>query len=81
MVMIDLEKVIKAVECRRNVHKRCGNPCELKEHEPSKPTVSEKYGVKFYYCPKCARPIVESVAYGHPRFCQNCRKGLIWDDK
>ena len=26
--MIDLEKVIKAVECRKNVHKRCGNPCE-----------------------------------------------------
>ena len=26
--MIDREKVIKAVECRRNVHKRCGNPCE-----------------------------------------------------
>ena len=28
MEMIDREKVIKAVECRRNVHKRCGNPCE-----------------------------------------------------
>ena len=26
--MIDRDKVIKAVECRRNVHKRCGNPCE-----------------------------------------------------
>ena len=26
--MIDREKVIKAVECRKNVHKRCGNPCE-----------------------------------------------------
>ena len=26
--MVDREKVIKAVECRRNVHKRCGNPCE-----------------------------------------------------
>lgn len=26
--MFDREKVIKAVECRKNVHKRCGNPCE-----------------------------------------------------
>ena len=26
--MIDRKKVIKAVECRKNVYKRCGNPCE-----------------------------------------------------
>ena len=26
--MIDREKVIKALECRKNADKRCGNPCE-----------------------------------------------------
>lgn len=26
--MLDMEKVIKALECRKNAHKRCGNPCE-----------------------------------------------------
>lgn len=26
--MPDRKKVIKAVECRKNAHKRCGNPCE-----------------------------------------------------
>ena len=26
--MADRKKVIKAVECRKNAHKRCGNPCE-----------------------------------------------------
>ena len=26
--MPDRENVIKAVECRKNAHKRCGNPCE-----------------------------------------------------
>ena len=26
--MIDMEKVIKALECRKNADKRCGNPCE-----------------------------------------------------
>lgn len=26
--MPDRETVIKAVECRKNAHKRCGNPCE-----------------------------------------------------
>ena len=53
----------------------------LKEQEPSKPTVSENaYGVNFYYCPRCARPILKSAAYGHPRYCEDCGKGLIWDD-
>ena len=27
--MADSEKVIKAIECRKNAHKRCGNPCEM----------------------------------------------------
>lgn len=26
--MVDKDIVIKAVECRKNAHKRCGNPCE-----------------------------------------------------
>ena len=26
--MPDREKVINAIECRKNAHKRCGNPCE-----------------------------------------------------
>ena len=26
--MPDREKVIKALECRKNADKRCGNPCE-----------------------------------------------------
>jgi hypothetical protein len=26
--MADMEKVIKALECRKNADKRCGNPCE-----------------------------------------------------
>lgn len=26
--MADLEKIIKALECRKNADKRCGNPCE-----------------------------------------------------
>ena len=26
--MSDREKVIKALECRKNADKRCGNPCE-----------------------------------------------------
>lgn len=25
---MEREKVIKALECRKNAHKRCGNPCE-----------------------------------------------------
>ena len=27
--MTDREKVIEAVECMKNAHKRCGNPCEM----------------------------------------------------
>ncbi len=30
--MADLEQIIKAVECRKNAHKRCENPCEWKGH-------------------------------------------------
>lgn len=26
--MVDREKVIKAIKCRRDRNKRCGNPCE-----------------------------------------------------
>ena len=26
--MMNIEKVIKALECRKNADKRCGNPCE-----------------------------------------------------
>jgi hypothetical protein len=26
--MTDFEEVIKALECRKNADKRCGNPCE-----------------------------------------------------
>ena len=26
--MTDRDKVLKAIECRKNAHKRCGNPCE-----------------------------------------------------
>lgn len=52
----------------------------LKEQEPSKLTISENaYGVKFYYCPRCERPILKSAAYGHPRYCEDCGKELIWE--
>ena len=51
----------------------------LKNQEAKPPIVHTVLGVNYYYCPGCARPIIKSVADGHPRYCQDCGKGLIWD--
>ena len=48
--MIDREKVIKAVECRRNVHKRCGNPCEQIGNCEYAAWVRDSDGEPYYPC-------------------------------
>lgn len=48
--MIDRKKVIKAVECRRNVHKRCGNPCEQIGNCEYAAWVRDSDGEPYYPC-------------------------------
>ena len=48
--MTDLKKVIKAVECRKNVHKRCGNPCEQIGNCEYAAWVRDSDGEPYYPC-------------------------------
>ena len=55
----------------------------LKEQEPRPPRVTENaYGTKFYFCPRCARPIIptfKSAAYCKPRHCEDCGQAVKWE--
>lgn len=48
--MTDREKVIKAVECRKNVHKRCGNPCEQIGNCEYAAWIRDSDGEPYYPC-------------------------------
>ena len=93
--MTDYVKVIKGLECclSDTCHgEECpyyGNGCEmkilrdalelLKEQEPRRVKSGKAYDLKFYFCPRCARPIEKSAALGEPRYCEACGQGLIWE--
>lgn len=37
------------------------------------------YGVKFYYCPHCERPLIKSGIIGEPRHCTDCGQAVKWE--
>ena len=37
------------------------------------------YGIRFYYCPHCARPLIKYVIKGEPKRCDECGQALKWD--
>lgn len=52
----------------------------LKEQEPKPLKMTENaYGVKFYFCPRCSRPIIKSSAIGKPRHCEDCGQAVMWE--
>ena len=52
----------------------------LKEQESKPPKITENaYGVKFYFCPRCSRPIIKSSAIGKPRHCEDCGQAVKWE--
>lgn len=54
---------------------------QTKRLTPTEPNVSiNAYGVKFYYCPHCKRPILKSGIIGRPRHCEDCGQAVKWDE-
>lgn len=53
---------------------------QTKRLTPTEPDVSiNAYGVKFYYCPHCKRPILKSGIIGRPRHCEDCGQAVKWE--
>ena len=53
---------------------------QTKRLTPTEPKVSiNAYGVKFYYCPHCQRPILKSGIIGRPRHCEDCGQAVKWE--
>lgn len=53
---------------------------QTKRLTPTEPNVSiNAYGVKFYYCPHCKRPILKSGIIGRPRHCEDCGQAVKWE--
>lgn len=52
------------------------------ERQEAKPprTKENAYGVKFYFCPRCGRPIIKSAVTGKPRHCEDCGQEVTWND-
>lgn len=48
--MTNRENVIKALECRKNAHKRCGNPCERTGYCAYATWIRDPDGEPYYPC-------------------------------
>lgn len=71
-------EIVKHIKCAITLLKE--QEWQTKRLTPTEPNVSiNEYGVKFYYCPHCQRPILKSGIFGSPRHCEDCGQAVKWE--
>lgn len=59
--MTDREKVVKAIECRKTAHERCGNPCERTGACEYAAWIRDPDGTPYYPCYCDVKRLCEDV--------------------